>query len=82
MTCEFASSTDNTVRVLSAIQQLLAMNSMNLQRTTNNPGRRNEHPRLDLGAANKNNYKMHLCTGPIVLGITSVFVNTTPQTNV
>jgi len=29
MKCEFACSTDNAVRVLSAIQQLLAMNSMN-----------------------------------------------------
>ena len=75
-TCEFTSSTDNVVGVLSALQHLLAVNSMN-EFTPDD-----EHPRLDLRAAHKNICKSHLCTGPIVLGITVVFVNSTPQTNV
>lgn len=68
MTCEFASSTDNAVGMLSAIQQLLAMNSMNESTADDEQGRKVKHPRLDLRVAHMNTHlqvaSMHRTDSP------------------
>jgi len=79
-TCEFASSADNAVSVLSATQQLLTMNEF----TPDDESWKAKWTPATGPSSNSQEHicKLHLCTGTTVLGITAVFVNTTPQTNV